>query len=150
MKGESSAAWNAAKRRGSSPLLFRIDPVSSAGSSESKSAADCPPTFEQALADLEAIVHRLEEGDIGLADALQQYEQGIKHLRRCYELLEHAERKIELLTGIDAQGNPITEPFDAERSPPEEAGRRRARTTRRSPASSAPPSRDVDDPDAVF
>lgn len=69
------------------------------------------PSFEAALASLEAIVHDLEDGDLGLAEALARYEQGIKHLRHCYDLLEQAERKIELLTGIDAEGRAKTVPF---------------------------------------
>jgi exodeoxyribonuclease VII small subunit len=69
------------------------------------------PSFEAALASLEAIVHDLEDGDLGLAEALARYEQGIKHLRHCYDLLEQAERKIELLTGIDAAGRAKTVPF---------------------------------------
>ena len=69
------------------------------------------PSFEAALASLEAIVHDLEDGDLGLAEALARYEQGIKHLRHCYDLLEQAERKIELLTGIDAEGRAKTAPF---------------------------------------
>src|SRR6185436_20808410 len=72
-----------------------------------------PPSFEAALASLEAIVHDLEDGDLGLAEALARYEQGIKHLRHCYDLLEQAERKIELLTGIDAEGRAKTAPFAA-------------------------------------
>jgi exodeoxyribonuclease VII small subunit len=77
------------------------------------------PSFEAALASLEAIVHDLEDGDLGLAEALARYEQGIKHLRHCYDLLEQAERKIELLTGIDAEGRAKTVPF-AEDVPAEE------------------------------
>lgn len=69
------------------------------------------PSFEAALASLEAIVHDLEDGDLGLAEALARYEAGIKHLRHCYDLLEQAERKIELLTGIDAEGRAKTVPF---------------------------------------
>ncbi len=72
------------------------------------------PSFEAALASLEAIVHDLEDGDLGLAEALARYEQGIKHLRHCYDLLEQAERKIELLTGTDAEGRAKTVPFAVE------------------------------------
>jgi exodeoxyribonuclease VII small subunit len=71
------------------------------------------PSFEAALASLEAIVHDLEDGELGLAEALARYEQGIKHLRHCYDLLGQAERKIELLTGIDADGRAKTVPFAA-------------------------------------
>ena len=68
--------------------------------------------FEDALKRLEEIVHALEEGDVGLNEALEKYEQGVNLLRQSYELLQKAERRIELLSGVDAEGNPIAEPFD--------------------------------------
>jgi exodeoxyribonuclease VII small subunit len=70
------------------------------------------PTFEKSLQELERIVDELEAGDLGLGDALDAYEQGIKHLKQCHKLLEQAERRIELLSGVDASGNPIAEPFE--------------------------------------
>jgi exodeoxyribonuclease VII small subunit len=70
------------------------------------------PNFEQALHRLEEIVHRLEEGEIGLDEALSHYEEGVKLLRRARELLDRAERRIELLCGVDAQGNPVCQPLD--------------------------------------
>ena len=76
----------------------------------------CPPSFEQALLQLEQIVHQLEDGDVGLAESLAHYEQGVKLLKQCYGLLERAERRIELLSGVDADGNPVAEPFDDEAS----------------------------------
>jgi exodeoxyribonuclease VII small subunit len=83
-------------------------------------------SFEEALASLEQIVHDLEEGKLGLAESLSRYEQGVNLLKQCHQLLERAERRIELLTGVDAAGNPVTEVFDhqatmaagAEESPP--------------------------------
>ncbi len=76
------------------------------------SAKGQEPTFEQALEQLEAIVHDLEEGRIGLAESLSRYEQGIKLLKQCYGLLQRAERRIELLSSADSQGRAETEPFD--------------------------------------
>lgn len=70
------------------------------------------PSFEEALEELEGIVSDLEEGELGLADAMGRYEQGVKHLRRCYGLLESAQRKIEQLTKVTEDGTAITEPFD--------------------------------------
>lgn len=90
-------------------------------------AAPCPPTFEQALEQLEVIVHQLEEGEIGLAQALGHYEKGIGLLKQCYGLLERAERRIELLSGVDAAGNPVTEPFADEASSLEEKSQNRSR-----------------------
>jgi exodeoxyribonuclease VII small subunit len=78
----------------------------------SKEDSDGVLSFEQSLQRLEEIVHLLEEGDLGLSDAMQRYEEGVKLLRQSYELLERAERKIELLSGVDAEGNPVTQPFD--------------------------------------
>jgi exodeoxyribonuclease VII small subunit len=70
------------------------------------------PSFEAALVQLETIVHQLEDGEIGLAEALNRYETGVTLLKQCYALLEKAERRIELLCGFDAQGNPVTQPLD--------------------------------------
>jgi exodeoxyribonuclease VII small subunit len=70
------------------------------------------PSFEQALASLEEIVLDLEAGRLGLADSLARYEEAVKLLKQCYMQLEQAERRVELLTGLDAAGNPITTPFD--------------------------------------
>jgi exodeoxyribonuclease VII small subunit len=71
-----------------------------------------PQTFEQALARLEQIVAQLEDGRVDLADSLARYEEGVRLLRQCHTLLERAERRIEILSGVDAQGNLVTEPFD--------------------------------------
>lgn len=73
---------------------------------------ECASTFEESLGELEKIVAELESGKLGLSDALERYEEGVKHLKGCQQLLEHAERKIELLSGVDADGNPITTQFD--------------------------------------
>ena len=70
------------------------------------------PTFEESLAALEAIVHELEGGDLPLADALARYEQAIGRLKHCYRVLESAERKIEVLTSLDASGAAVTAPFE--------------------------------------
>lgn len=74
---------------------------------------DAPHTFETALAQLQMIVSQLEDGALGLEQSLAQFEQGVGLLRNCYQILEQAEQKIEMLIGADAAGNPITAPFDA-------------------------------------
>ncbi len=73
---------------------------------------ECANSFEESLGELEKIVAELESGKLGLSDALARYEEGVRHLKGCQQLLEAAERKIELLSGVDAEGNPITTPFD--------------------------------------
>lgn len=52
------------------------------------------PSFEEALAGLEAIVERLESGDLPLESALAAFEQGVALSRCCAEQLEHAEQRI--------------------------------------------------------
>ncbi len=73
---------------------------------------DIAECFEDSLAELEAIVSQLEGGTLSLAEALVRYEQGVKHLSACQRMLDRAERRIELLSGVDANGNPVTRPFD--------------------------------------
>jgi exodeoxyribonuclease VII small subunit len=69
-------------------------------------------TFEQALARLEEILRELEDGQTGLEDALGRYETGIGLLKRCYGQLREAEQRIFHLTGLDADGKPILQPFE--------------------------------------
>jgi exodeoxyribonuclease VII small subunit len=69
-------------------------------------------TFEQALAELERIVHELEEGDVSLEQSLARYEQGVGLLKRCHAQLQSAEQRIAVLTGQDEQGRPQLRPFD--------------------------------------
>lgn len=70
------------------------------------------PDFESALAEVEQIVAALESGQLGLSESLEQYEQGIKRLKRCHALLAAAEQRVSLLAGFDADGNPLTEPME--------------------------------------
>jgi exodeoxyribonuclease VII small subunit len=117
-------------RQAAAPFILENMPPSI--SPQPDGSGPCPPTFEQALEQLERIVHQLEEGDIGLAEALDHYETGIGLLKQCYGLLQRAERRIELLSGVDAAGNPITEPFadDGERPLAEKSQNRAKQRTR--------------------
>jgi exodeoxyribonuclease VII small subunit len=53
--------------------------------------------FEAAIAELEAIVKKLEEGDLSLETSLQLYERGVHLSRFCHARLEDAERRVEVL-----------------------------------------------------
>lgn len=53
--------------------------------------------FEAAIAELETIVKKLEEGDLPLETSLQLYERGVHLSRYCHARLEEAERRIEIL-----------------------------------------------------
>ena len=77
-----------------------------------KKKDESPDRFEDALEVLEKIVEELEGGQLGLDESLERYERGVKAYRRCYEILEGAERRIAVLTGKDADGNPVTEDFE--------------------------------------
>ena len=55
-------------------------------------------TFEQALAEVESIIERIEAGEIGLEDALAQYERGVALANHCRGKLDRAQQKVEDLT----------------------------------------------------
>lgn len=77
------------------------------------STDETSPTFEGSLSQLQKIVNDLEDGKLGLESSLLRFEEGIRLLRTCYKILEAAEQKIEILTGVDEAGVPMTEVFDA-------------------------------------
>ncbi len=52
-------------------------------------------SFEEALAELESIIHKMEAGDIKLSDSVSFYERGIKLKNHCEEILKSAQLKIE-------------------------------------------------------
>jgi exodeoxyribonuclease VII small subunit len=54
--------------------------------------------FEAAIAELESIVKKLEEGDLPLEKSLELYERGVQLSRFCHSRLEEAERRIEIVT----------------------------------------------------
>jgi exodeoxyribonuclease VII small subunit len=54
--------------------------------------------FEAAIAELEGIVRKLEEGELPLEQSLELYERGVRLSRFCHQRLEEAERRIEILT----------------------------------------------------
>lgn len=53
--------------------------------------------FESASAELEAIVKKMEEGDLTLEKALELYERGVQLSRFCHSKLEEAERRLDIL-----------------------------------------------------
>lgn len=74
-------------------------------------------TFERALKELEAIVGRLERGDVELEESIAIYERGEALRDHCDRLLKAAEAKVEKLT-LGADGKPKgTVPLD-EQNPP--------------------------------
>ena len=75
--------------------------------------AKSKPKFEEHLARLEKIVEELEGGDLTLDDSLARYEEGVKALKKCYEILRDAEKRVEILLKSD-DGELKTAPFEPE------------------------------------
>ncbi|HZR82471.1 MAG TPA: exodeoxyribonuclease VII small subunit [Candidatus Binatia bacterium] len=55
-------------------------------------------SFEAGMKELEAIVARLEQGNLPLEDSLQAFEQGVAVLRVLQTRLSEVERRVEILT----------------------------------------------------
>jgi exodeoxyribonuclease VII small subunit len=71
-------------------------------------------TFEESLLELERMVRELEDGQLGLEDALARYEQGVGLIKSCCQQLQQAEQRILLLTGVGEEQKPILQPFKHE------------------------------------
>ncbi|MBV1695001.1 MAG: exodeoxyribonuclease VII small subunit [Hyphomicrobiales bacterium] len=85
--------------------------MTTASKSVPKNADIVQMTFERALKELEAIVGRLERGDVELEESITIYERGEALKNHCDRLLKQAEAKVEKLT-LNAGGEPVgTEPF---------------------------------------
>ena len=109
-----------------------------------------PPSFEASLAELEAIVAKLEGGQLGLAESLEQYECGVTHLKSCYQQLSAAERRIALISEVDASGQAKTTAFDDESSAElDEKGATRNRR-RSAPKTKRRSNDDVDEGSSLF
>ena len=69
--------------------------------------------FEDALKRVEELVEELEAGELTLDESLAKYEEGVKALKQCYQILQQAEKRIEIL--VKGEGDELkTEPFAAE------------------------------------
>ena len=53
--------------------------------------------FEKNLSSLEAIVHKLEDGDLSLEESLSAFEEGVKLTRDCQSALDEAQQRVQLL-----------------------------------------------------
>jgi exodeoxyribonuclease VII small subunit len=60
-------------------------------------SSERPPRFEDALAELEAVVRRLEEGELALEESLDVYERGMALVRALTERLAAIEQRVEVL-----------------------------------------------------
>ena len=69
--------------------------------------------FEQAMAELEKTVSKLETGGLGLGESLALFEKGVKLARFLRTELDKAEKKVEILLK-DEKGVVRAEPFDVD------------------------------------
>ena len=61
--------------------------------------AAAAPTFEQALDELDALVRRMESGELTLDESIAAYRRGAELARFCQERLEAAQRQVKVLEG---------------------------------------------------
>lgn len=54
--------------------------------------------FEEAMARLEALIERIESGEVGLEESIAAYEQGVKLIQRCKGVLAASEQRVEELS----------------------------------------------------
>ena len=70
-------------------------------------------SFEDALAELEGIVRRLEGGQVKLDDAIQSYERGAQLKRHCEKKLSEAQQRVDRIV-IGPDGTVTVEPAKLE------------------------------------
>lgn len=69
---------------------------------QSETGKSAEPPFEEAIESLEAIIERIEKGEVGLEESLAEYEKGVALVQRCREILGRVEQRItELSKGLD-------------------------------------------------
>jgi exodeoxyribonuclease VII small subunit len=65
--------------------------------------------FEKSLKELEALVAKMEQGNLSLEESLQHFERGVQLTRTCQQALKAAEQKVEIL--LKKTGQDDIEPF---------------------------------------
>lgn len=72
---------------------------------------EAAPSFEQAVRRLSEIVETLEKGELPLEESLRLFEEGVRLSRLSQDRLNAAQKKVEELLSVDAEGQPRTAPF---------------------------------------
>ena len=79
--------------------------------------ADTPkaPDFEQTLAALEALVEKMEDGDLSLEESLSAFEQGVRLTQECQRALGEAQQRVQVLMQQDGAARlvPFSDAGDA-------------------------------------
>jgi exodeoxyribonuclease VII small subunit len=68
--------------------------------------------LEKSLTDLEALVERLESGELPLQKALEEFERGVRLKKACQLALAEAEQKVEILLKGTEDAEPV--PFESD------------------------------------
>jgi exodeoxyribonuclease VII small subunit len=71
-------------------------------------------SFEEALANLENLVEKLEDTNLPLEEAINCFEDAMKMSSLCSNKLNEAERKITILTTSKELGKDVEEKFSME------------------------------------
>ena len=86
--------------------------IKSSAKAEDDSNNESNESFEETLKRLESIVRDLEQGNLGLSDSLTRYEEGVRNLKRCHQLLNRAEQSVQVLLRLNESGAAETTNFD--------------------------------------
>jgi exodeoxyribonuclease VII small subunit len=89
-------------RAGTIPMPRQSDPSTDPAAAPERAATavdvvSAPPSFEAALAELEAIVARMESGELPLEQALAAYKRGAQLLQFCQSALKDAQQQVQIL-----------------------------------------------------
>jgi exodeoxyribonuclease VII small subunit len=95
----------------SSPSATRSD-----SATPESAAPESALPFEDCVRRLGQIVESLEHGDLPLEESLRLFEEGVRLARASQAQLDAAERRVEQLLGLDAEGNPIVREVEMESS----------------------------------
>ena len=99
----------------SSPLIHPIAARESRTSCYNEAVAEetpAPVAFEAALDELDAVVKKLEAGDLPLEESLKLYERGMELSEVCRKQLDEAEHRVEVLVRRGEKMRP--EPFPSD------------------------------------
>ena len=77
----------------------------------SKRSKTVKADFETTLKELEAVVERLEDGELPLEQAVKEWEHGMKLRETCQKILQQAEQKVDVLVrkGEDFTTEPLAD-----------------------------------------
>ena len=64
-----------------------------------KEQGGAEPSFEKALAELESLVAKMEDGGLSLEQSLAAHKRGLELAKQCRERLEAAQQQVKVLEG---------------------------------------------------